>query len=201
MPACVRDLEIPVALLNCYTDDHAFPAAVPSEVEGGQTATQHLIDHGHRRIGHITGEPWMEAARDRLKGYRRALAAAGIAFDPTLVVEGNWSANTGYDATRKLLALPDPPTAIFCQNDRMAVGCYEALKEAGVRIPRDVSVVGYDDEEISLHLNPALTTLILPHRAMGQWAVAQSGRGGPRHPVVKFECPLVVRNSVARCGG
>ncbi len=198
LPEFIRTLDIPVALLNCYTDDHRFPAAVPAEVTGGQTATQHLIDHGHRRIGHITGEPWMEAARDRLKGYRRALVAADIAFDPALVVEGNWSANTGYDATRKLLALELPPSAIFCQNDRMAVGCYEAIKEAGLRIPLDVSVVGYDDEEISQHLHPQLTTLILPHRAMGQWAATKPGLGdGQRYPIIKFDCPLVQRNSVA----
>ncbi|MDN5786463.1 LacI family DNA-binding transcriptional regulator [Pseudorhodobacter sp.] len=202
LPQFIQNLTIPVALLNCYTDDHRFPSAVPSEIAGGQTATQHLIDHGHRRIGHITGEPWMEAARDRLKGYRRALAAADIGFDPALVIEGNWSANTGFEATQKLLALDDPPTAIFCQNDRMAVGCYEALKEAGIRIPQDVSVVGYDDEEISLHLHPQLTTLILPHRTMGQWAVAQRGLGdGQRYPILKVDCPLVRRSSVAKRAG
>ena len=135
MPALVYELDIPVILLNCYTADHAFPAVVPSEIAGGQHSTRHLIRHGHRRIATITGEPWMEAAKDRLKGYRRALATADIPFDPELVVEGDWSASAGYAATEKLLALKDRPTAIFCQNDRTAIGCYEALKEAGLRIP------------------------------------------------------------------
>ena len=114
--------------LNCTTADYAFPAVAPSEIAGGQSSTRHLISHGHRRIATVTGEPWMQAAQDWLKGYRRALATADIPFDPELVVEGDWSA--GYAATVKLLALKDRPTAIFRQNDRTAIGCYEALKEA-----------------------------------------------------------------------
>jgi LacI family transcriptional regulator len=198
VPPELLALGVPLVLLNCYDGEGRFPAVLPAEVAGGRTATQHLIDHGHRRIGMITGEPWMEAARDRQKGYRQALAAAGIGFDPDLVLRGNWSASTGYDGTQRLLALADPPTAIFCQNDRMAIGCYEALKEAGLRIPEDMSVVGFDDEEISRHLHPRLTTLILPHRAMGGWAAkrlaAGAGQGGPP---VELECTLVTRNSVA----
>ncbi|MCW5722880.1 MAG: LacI family DNA-binding transcriptional regulator [Devosia sp.] len=197
-------LEIPVFLLNCYTPGQIHPAVVPSEIAGGQRSTRHLIENGHRRIATITGEIWMEAAQDRLKGYRRALATADIPFDPALVVEGDWSPSSGYEATRKLLALADPPTAIFCQNDRSAIGCYEALKEEGYAIPADMAVVGYDDEEISRHLHPRLTTSILPHRAMGQWVVEQMGEfvpGQGRYPLVKLECPLVERDSVARPRG
>jgi LacI family transcriptional regulator len=199
-PAFLGELEIPVVLLNCFTRDRSFPAVVPSEIAGGQTATTHLIRKGHVRIGTIVGEAFMSAAQDRLEGYRRALATADLPFDPELVAEGNWSASAGYDATIKLMALKDRPTAIFCQNDRMAIGCYEALKEAGLRIPDDISVVGYDDEEISRHLHPRLTTSILPHRAMGQWAVEQIETHRPRrerYPVTKLECALVERDSVA----
>ena len=201
LSAHLLDLDIPVFLLNCYTTGQSHPAVVPSEIAGGQRSTRHLIDQGHRRIAIITGEIWMEAAQDRIKGYRRALATADIPFDPALVVEGDWSASAGYAATRKLLDLPNRPTAIFCQNDRMAIGCYEALKEAGLDIPRDMSVVGYDDEEISRHMHPALTTSILPHRAMGQWIIEQigemTGPPGGRYPITKLECPLVERLSVA----
>lgn len=204
-PDYLYGLDIPVILLNCYTADYTFPAVVPSEIAGGQSSTRHLISHGHRRIATITGEPWMQAAQDRLKGYRRALATADIPFDPELVVEGDWSASAGYAATVKLLALKDRPTAIFCQNDRTAIGCYEALKEAGLHIPQDISVVGYDDEEIARHLFPPLTTSILPHMAMGQWAIEQleappaPGRG--RYPITKLECPLVERESVRAVKG
>jgi LacI family transcriptional regulator len=200
LPEQLRVLDVPVYLLNCYTTDQAYPAVVPSEIAGGQRSTRHLIEAGHRRIATITGEIWMEAAQDRLKGYRRALATADIPFDPALVIEGDWSASAGYDATRALLALPEPPTAIFCQNDRTAIGCYEALKEAGLDIPTDMSVVGYDDEEISRHMHPRLTTSILPHRAMGHWIIEQMDEvdgGARRYPLVKLECPLVERDSVA----
>lgn len=200
-PDHLYELDIPVILLNCYTADHAFPAVVPSEIAGGQGSTRHLIDYGHRRIACITGEQWMQAAQDRLRGYRRALATADIPFDPELVVEGDWSASAGYKATVQLLALKERPTAIFCQNDRTAIGCYEALKEAGLSIPGNISVVGYDDEEISRHLHPQLTTSILPHRAMGQWCIEQLDlsmhQPGKRYPITKLECPLVERHSVA----
>ena len=198
LPLALRNLDVPVLLLNCYTTGQSYPAVVPSEIAGGQRATHHLITRGHRRIATITGEIWMEAAQDRLKGYRRALATADIPFDADLVFNGDWSASAGYEATRKIFDLAEVPTAIFCQNDRMAIGCYEALKEAGYEIPRDMSVVGYDDEEIARHLHPQLTTSVLPHRAMGQWIAEQlaDGPDDDRYPLTKLECPLVERASV-----
>jgi LacI family transcriptional regulator len=201
LPEYFRELDIPVVLLNCYTKDLAFPAVVPSEIAGGQSSTKHLISFGHHRIATITGEPWMAAAQDRLTGYRRALATADIPFDPELVIEGDWSASAGYAATMRLLAMKDRPTAIFCQNDRTAIGCYEALKEAGLHIPEDMSVIGYDDEEISRHLVPPLTTSVLPHMAMGQWAIehleALASPRERRYQITKLECSLVKRGSVA----
>jgi LacI family transcriptional regulator len=201
LPASLRNLAIPVVLLNCYDDTCIFPSVIPGELEGGQRAASHLATNGHRRIAMITGEPWMEATRDRMTGYRRALAAADIPFDPELVFQGNWSPSSGYIGTQRLLALPARPTAIFCQNDRMAIGCYEALKEASLHIPGDMSVAGYDDEDISFHLYPKLTTVVLPHRAMGVWAVenlAAKARVGGKYPVVKLECQLIERHSVAQ---
>tara|TARA_R110000868_G_scaffold106340_9_gene291720 strand:+ start:4652 stop:5668 length:1017 start_codon:yes stop_codon:yes gene_type:complete len=200
-PAFLGELRIPIVLVNCHTEDCRFPSVVPSEIVGGENTTLHFIKHGHRRIATITGEPWQEATQDRLLGYRRALATADIPFDPELVVEGDWSTSTGYDATKKLLQINNKPTAIFCQNDRMAIGCYEALKEFGLDIPKDISVAGYDDEEVARHLHPPLTTSVLPHRAMGEWATErlrmpfapQEGR----FPITKVECPLVIRKSVA----
>ncbi|WP_245300473.1 LacI family DNA-binding transcriptional regulator [Rhizobium sp. YK2] len=205
VPDYLYDLNIPIILLNCYTSDYAFPSVVPSEIAGGQTATRHLISHGHHRIATITGEPWMQAAQDRLTGYRRALATADIPFDPELVIEGDWSASAGYAGTMKLLSLPERPTAIFCQNDRTAIGCYEALKEAGLHIPEDMSVMGYDDEDICRHLVPPLTTSVLPHMAMGQWAIEHLETAvlprERRYQITKLECSLVRRASVAAPAG
>jgi LacI family transcriptional regulator len=194
---------VPVVLLNCYAEHTPFPTVLPGEVAGGHRATDALLAAGHRRIAHITGEMWMDAAKDRLKGYRQALATADIPYDPALVREGNWQPSAGYQCTNELLDLPDPPTAIFCSNDRMAIGCYEALKERGLKIPRDMSVIGYDDEEVARHLTPPLTTLVLPHREMGRWAVEHALAPLPpgRCRTTKLECPLIERESIAPPAG
>ncbi len=156
-----------MALLNCHAPGAAYASVAPGEVAGGHAATDVLIRAGHRRIGYVNGEGSMEAARHRLRGYRQALATADLPFDPDLVRDGNWQPVSGYEATRALMALAAPPTAIFCANDLMAVGCYEALRELNLKIPDDVAVMGYDDREIAQHLHPPLTTVLLPHFEMG----------------------------------
>ncbi len=204
VPELLKDCGVPVLLLNCVAEDLSLPAVVPSEIAGGHRATQALIDAGHIRIATIMGEDFMDAAQDRLSGYRRALASADIPFDPNLVVGGDWSASAGYRGAAKLMALKRPPSAIFCQNDRMAIGCYEFLKEKNYSIPRDCSVVGYDDEEIARHLSPPLTTVILPHRDMGRWTIEQYQHGtqlkGSQILPTKLECTLVERQSIAAPG-
>lgn len=192
--------DVPVVLLNCYTAGREFPSVLPGDVAGGNRATELLINAGHRRIAHITGEVWMEVSADRSRGYREALATADIPFDPGLVREGNWQLSSGYEATLSLMALRRPPTAIFCSNDRMALGCYEALKQLGLDIPEDISVVGFDDEEIASHVMPKLTTLRFPRHMMGVWAVERA-LAGPRvpgeiHRITKIECELIERASV-----
>jgi len=190
----------PVVLLNCHTTGGAFTSVLPGEVGGGHAATDALIGAGHRRIGFINGEASMEAARHRLRGYRQALAAAGLPFDADLVREGNWQPLSGYDATRELMALANPPTAIFCGNDLMAVGCYDALRELGLKIPDDIAVMGYDDREIAQHLHPPLSTVLLPHFEMGSIAadlLMDTASGSISRPLqIRVECPTVIRESV-----
>lgn len=190
----------PLVLLNCHAANAACASVVPGEVAGGHAATDVLLRAGHRRIGYINGEASMEAARHRLRGYRQALATADLPFDPDLVREGNWQPLAGYEATQALMALPAPPTAIFCANDLMAIGCYEALRELGRRIPDDVAVIGYDDREIAQHLHPPLTTVLLPHFEMGTIAaelLLDGLSGAPaRARQIKVECTIVMRRSV-----
>jgi len=145
--------------------------------------------------------PGMEASRQRLKGYRRALATADLPFDPDLVRDGNWQPISGYEGAHALMRLPSRPTAIFCGNDLMAVGCYEALRELGLRIPDDIAVMGYDDREIARHLHPPLTTVLLPHFEMGTIAAEllfdmAAARLAARPDQIKVECPIVERKSV-----
>ncbi|MCC2973824.1 LacI family DNA-binding transcriptional regulator [Massilia sp. IC2-476] len=192
---------VPTVLLNCHTRERLYSSVVPSEVLGGFAATTHLLDAGHRRIGLINGEGWIEAAAERLKGYRQALSTRDVPFDAQLVCEGDWQVSSGHEHARALLDLPDPPTALFCANDLMAVGAIEAVRERGLDVPRQVSVVGYDDQDIARYTQPPLTTVLLPNYEMGHWAaeslVAQVNGGVARRTSMKMDCPLVERDSVA----
>lgn len=202
LPAALS--KVPTVLLNCYTSDTELSSVVPAEVAGGHVATDYLLNAGHRRIGYVNGEPWQDAARDRLKGYRMALSTADLPFAPELVREGDWSSGSGFEQTLSLMREPNPPTAIFCANDLMALGAIEALKQLGLRIPEDVSVLGYDDQEIARHTHPPLSTVVLPNYELGRWAVEtllqeehNRAAGAPvRRRVVKLDGPLVERASV-----
>jgi LacI family transcriptional regulator len=189
----------PTVLVNCYDEARRFSSVLPGDLVGGRTATEHLIQAGRRRIGFINGQQGVDAARDRLKGYRQALASADIGFDPDLVRPGNWEPSAGYEMTHELMALANPPDAIFCANDMMAVGCYEALRELGRSIPEDVAVIGFDDREIAQFMHPPLSTLILPQYEMGRTAVealldALDGHGDAPSRT-KVECELLPRQS------
>ncbi|WP_457578623.1 substrate-binding domain-containing protein [Ensifer adhaerens] len=123
-----------------------------------------------------------------------------LPYDGRLVAEGNWTPTSGYEAMRKLLSLEQPPTAVFCQNDKMAMGCFDAIREFGLRVREDISVMGYDDDELSRHLRPQLTTLELPHCAMGTWAIGQLAKkpSGHSRAVHKVTCTLIERASSVR---
>jgi LacI family transcriptional regulator len=192
----------PTVLLNCYANDRRFPSILPGEVAGAFTATQHLINKGHRRIGFINGETWMDAAADRLKGFRQALATADIAFDPSLSREGDWLPLRGYQLALELLNLPQPPTAIFCANDLMALGAIEAVGELGLKVPEDISIMGYDDQELARYTHPPLTTLVLPNYEMGRRALdllvdIAIHKKPVRPTTIKIDGPLIERASVA----
>ena len=182
-------------LLNCYDAAGKYASVVPAERRGGEQATKALLDAGHRRIAFISGESWMEASDQRMEGYERALRAARIPVDPTLIVEGNFLPSGGREATLKLMSGRTRPDAIFCANDLMAVGCYEALKELGETIGETIAVMGYDDQEIAQHLSPSLSTVLLPHREMGQWSVKKLLGANKEQSSERMECPVVPRQS------
>jgi len=198
----LRRLNVPMVLVD--------PAGVPSldiptigatNWAGGLRATEHLISLGHRRIGFISGSPQLLCSRARLDGYRAALEAAGIPFTDELVRPGNFYHESGFEGAKALLDLDDPPTAIFASSDQMAFGVYEALRQRGLRVPDDVSVVGFDDLPEARWSSPPLTTVRQPLAEMGLLAartVLRLAQGEPIDtPRVELATELVVRNSTA----
>jgi LacI family transcriptional regulator len=163
--------KVPTVLLDCYCEDRSLPSVVPDEFVAAKTATQILLQKGHRRIGfmnHVAPQP---ATVDRPQGYRQALAAFGVPFDENLVRSAWCDSQGGYQCAMELMKLPDPPTALFCFNDQMAMGAYDALRKLSLRIPEDVAVIGIDNLElIAAYLYPPLSTMALPHFEMGVWA-------------------------------
>ncbi len=137
---------------------------------GAYNAVRHLISLGHRRIAHIQGPSEYLVSHDRYNGYRQALLEAGITPDPALVLEGDFLAPTGRTCAGKFFELPPEkrPTAIFAGSDQMAYGVLAAAEEYGLSIPRDIALVGFDDDAPSVHTNPALTTVRQPYMEMGQ---------------------------------
>ncbi|WP_244492589.1 LacI family DNA-binding transcriptional regulator [Aureimonas sp. AU22] len=191
---------LPSVLLNCYDEERSLSAVLPAEVIGGFTATTHLTELGHRRIGFINGEPWMDAAADRLVGYRQGLATSDLPFDESLVRHGDWYPTSGYQHAKELLTRADRPTAIFCASDQMAVGALEAAVELGLKVPDDVSILGYDNQELARYTNPPLSTVVLPNYEMGRRAVETlirlANANKPARPhLIKIDGPLVARNT------
>jgi len=197
---------MPAVLIDASDRAGLVPSAVPDEFEGARAAVRALVAAGHRRIGFTNNTDDVPATHGRLAGYRAVLDEAGIDFDESLVASAVSEVSGGYLTASTLLDLPDRPTGLFCYNDRMAMGAYRAAAERGLAIPDDLSIVGFDNQEIIADsLFPGLTTVALPHYEMGVWAVdvlvgILNGQEDLRlladHPTL-MACPLVERNSVA----
>lgn len=195
----LRSEDIPVVCINGPIGQ--FPHAVQiDQREGTRLAAGHLVGLGHRRIAHLTGPTGVPTRAERLAEFRSALLESGIPYDPALVATGVTSIGESRDATADLLALEDPPTAIFTYNDRWAIGAYQAIRGAGLRVGADVSVVGFDDIVMSEWIDPALTTVRQPRREMGRIAVdllLEVLRVGRARDLVVVAPELVVRGSTA----
>lgn len=189
-----------VVLLDARTKRRSVPAVVPDDRGGARSAVTELIEHGHRRIGFINDARAPVAASLRLEGYRDALKAHGIRYDRRLVASINPTLD---DSAAAAVRLHDRSaiTGLFCFNDRMTIGAYRGLRQHGLAVPRDVSVVGFDDQEfVAAYAEPPLTTVALPHYAMGEWAARTLIDQMAGHPVRPdthlMPCPLVRRASV-----
>ncbi|WP_407075082.1 ribose operon transcriptional repressor RbsR [Pantoea sp. Morm] len=138
---------------------------------GGELATQYLIDRGYTRIACIAGPLDKTPARLRLDGFHQAMAASGLAVPPGYVVDGDFEFQGGFNAMNQLLVLDPPPQAVFTSNDAMAVGVYHALYQAGLRVPQDMAVMGYDNIELARYLTPPLSTIHQPKDELGELAI------------------------------
>jgi LacI family transcriptional regulator len=168
---------------------------------GGYNATALLIEHGHRRIATITGLLESAPGAARLRGYRRELQALGLAFRDELIAYGDFYADSGRAGTAQLLALDEPPTAVFAASDMMALGVITAATDAGMSVPRDLAVVGFDDMELAAHVQPPLTTLRQDRAGLGVAAGEAligliNGEPTPA-PGAQLPVELVIRASTA----
>lgn len=171
------------------------------QFEGGRLATQHLIELGHRRIAHIAGLKDQRDALQRKEGYLRAHADAGLPVEPRLIVEGNFLETGGIDAMNRLIDHGQPFTAVFCANDQTAWGARLALQRRGLRVPEDVSLVGFDDLPPSAYMSPTVTTVRQPVYEMGLAVAAsllQALGQTPAAPTTHPPLSLVVRDSTRR---
>jgi LacI family transcriptional regulator len=163
--------------------DARIPSVAAANASGAEQALQHLLELGHRRIAAITGPPGWVATEERRQAYRGALAAAGIAFDPALELEADFDFEPGAQATAVLLELDRPPTAIFAFSDMIAIGAMRTAHSRGIRIPDELSIVGFDDSTYATIVHPALTTVRQPLAEMGATAVDLLVRLMKKEPV------------------
>src|SRR5699024_2143139 len=185
-------------LVNCYAPATSSRAIVPDEEEGGLSATTMLLEQGHERIAFINTTSPSPARNGRLTGYQQALRAARAPFDPGLVFDAQPDQERGYAIADQVLE--SGATAAFCHNDRMAMGVYDALRERGMWIPEDLSVVGFDNQEvIAGHLRPPLSTVALPHYEMGAAGVRVLLGDQALEPssFLRIACPPILRASIA----
>jgi LacI family transcriptional regulator len=161
----------PIVAVDHNVQSSTLPTVDADNLSGAVTATEHLIRLGHRRIGFLAGRPDLESARLREQGYRQALEAAGIPFDPNLVRVGSYQPEAAREATRDLLASEPQPTAIFAANDASAIETIAVAKALGLTVPGDLSVVGFDNVPESALCEPPLTTVEQPIQRMGEEAV------------------------------
>jgi len=196
----VTDLEarVPVVTVDPHTGPVSMPMVDADNLNGAKTGVRHLLDLGHRRIAMITGRNDLESAVLREHGYREALADAGIPVQEELVMPGGYHPSIARESARRLLTMPERPTAVFAASDLMALATVDVARELGMDVPGDLSVVGFDDVPESVRVSPPLTTVHQPIHDMGQRALemlVRLIRGEEVQTHVRLPTRLVVRQS------
>ena len=193
-------MQVPIVLLNNQHPSQFAHSVMIANVQASLDASRHLIALGHRRIAYLGDRYGYQSDAERYAGYRQALEEAGLPFEPLLVAHGDGKPEGAGTAIADLLALPHPPTAVFCYNDMSALGAMRQIRNLGLRIPADISVVGFDDLYISEYLDPPLTTVRQPMRQMGRLAMENLLHifaGADAEHDVRVPGELIVRQSTA----
>ena len=205
-PAASNDGPIPVVSACEYFEHIQLPNVRIDNVGAAVMATDHLIRLGHTRIAKITGPLHNPLSRDRLAGFRQSMSQAKLKVDEELIVNGDFSAPSGYAAMKNILGKQVRPTGVFCSNDEMAIGAARAIKETRLKIPRDISIIGFDDIRFSGYCDPPLTTIHQPQAAIGEMAMQlmiemlqdEVDRAGDAVRTIVLPHSLIVRTSTGR---
>jgi DNA-binding LacI/PurR family transcriptional regulator len=195
----LAEMNAPIVLINNqHPGEFGFNVTIDNQ-HGARQAGDHLVALGHRRIAYIGDRCGFQSDTERFAGYRQALEAAGIAFDAALVAHGDGGPESGEAAMAQLLELPELPTAVFCYNDMEAFGALRAARARGLRVPADISLVGFDDLYLASYVDPPLTTVRQPKQEMGRQAVETLFEllAGRKPSSVVKPCELIVRASTA----
>jgi len=198
----LRRLHIPAVVIDpAGVPDLDVPTIGATNWAGGLAATEHLVGLGHRRVGFLAGRPGLWCSRARLDGYRAGLESAGLTVDPELIAPGDFDYASGFAGGTRLLQLDRPPTAVFAASDEIALGVYEAVRQQALRVPEDLSIVGFDDLPQARWASPPLTTVRQPLAEMGVFAVQSVLRllndGLLESPKVELATEIVIRESTA----
>jgi LacI family transcriptional regulator len=195
-----RKLDVRYVRMGSAELDEPRHTVASNDREAVRGAVTYLIEQGHRRIGLIAGPQGFRSAAERRAGFEEALEAAGIAVPRSMIVEGNYTFATGMVAAERLLDVVPRPTAIFSSNDEMAAGVIHAARQRGLDVPRDLSVIGFDDTPVAAHMWPPMTTVRWPIATMARSAalklIAEEGDGSELEPSL-FISTLIRRASVA----
>ena len=193
-------LPVPTVVMDWWPTPLAVDQIYGDSIKGGYFATQALIEQGHQNIAIITGDLRKPLARNRLQGYHQAMKQAGLAIFNEWIIESDFSFAGGVAGMQKLLALHHKPTAIFACSDTIAVGAYQVAGQNGLRIPQDISIIGYDDIQLAQYLYPPLSTIHQPKKEFGRLAV-ETLLARIKHPdlpiqPITIEPHLVLRQSI-----
>jgi LacI family transcriptional regulator len=196
------DHQLPVVVVDRILDQMNVDAVITDNRASGYMAANHLIEYGHKRIGIIRGPSNLTPSAQRVIGYQQALEEAGLPIDPALQLTGDFHSESGYVAATQFLKISSPPTAIFACNDLMAIGALRAINEAGLSVPADLSIIGYDDIEMASYIQPAMTTIAQPIEELAETSInlllERIERPGLSPRRIVLQNKLIIRQSTRR---